>query len=157
MTEPPPLEKSIWTDADFDIMGWHDASVWAFAVEGISRGRLLLDIDYLIEWVRPVDVAGAFNFWICPSTLVFHETADLTMDMDLAGGTDEPSIDSVSRSEGDPGDRRVWTIGGHEFTWTVTARGFTQYLRTRPVLSQAQSLTADERGGISFEERGFLQ
>jgi hypothetical protein len=31
-TESDPghgLEKAVWTDADFDIMGWHDRKVYA--------------------------------------------------------------------------------------------------------------------------------
>jgi len=44
--------KTVWTDADFETMGWHDNAVHAIAVEPAPPhpGSLLLDIDYIVEW-----------------------------------------------------------------------------------------------------------
>ena len=45
MSAQPEVAKTIWTDADFDAMDWHDNAVHAIALEpGPSDpGRLLLD------------------------------------------------------------------------------------------------------------------
>ncbi len=37
------LEKTIWTDADFDLMDWHDCPVYALSFDG--NNNLLFDID----------------------------------------------------------------------------------------------------------------
>ena len=31
MNDPYPLEKTLWTSDDFEVMGWHDVRVWAMA------------------------------------------------------------------------------------------------------------------------------
>src|SRR5690348_9572503 len=51
-----PLEKAVWTDGDFDTMGWHDASVHAIAFHEEEHGAqdaLLLDLDYIVRWLDP--------------------------------------------------------------------------------------------------------
>ena len=47
------LEKAVWTDDDFSLMGWHDATVYAAATLPESF-ELVLDIDYILKWVDPV-------------------------------------------------------------------------------------------------------
>ena len=81
---PPSISKAIWTDADFDDMGWHDAAVHGLATrpEDDHTGRLLIDLDYIIEWVPPADGETYFSFWIVPATLVFEHTWDLTLQID---------------------------------------------------------------------------
>jgi hypothetical protein len=73
MSIEPTVAKTIWTDADFDAMDWHGNAVRAVAFEPAQSdpGRLLLDIDYIVEWVPPEAPATALGFWICPATLVF--------------------------------------------------------------------------------------
>ena len=47
-----PLEKAVWTDGDFDRMGWHDARVHAIAFhEDEDNAELLLDLDYIVRWI----------------------------------------------------------------------------------------------------------
>jgi hypothetical protein len=151
------VEKSVWTDADFVYMGWHDAALHAVAAEPAPpyAGRLMLDLDYIIEWVKPTPPQTAYAFWLCPATLVFDKAADLVHDLRLVGHAFEASIDRVERSEPDEHGVREWSILGHEFTITVRATGFTQYLRQSPIRANAQRLTVSERGGISFDEQGF--
>jgi hypothetical protein len=66
-----PLTKTVWTDADFESMGWHDNAIHAFACEPALPypGRLLVDLDYIVEWVNPVAPETRFSFWVCPATL----------------------------------------------------------------------------------------
>jgi hypothetical protein len=42
------------------------------------------------------------------------------------------------------------TIGLH-------ASGFTQYLRRAPIHTPRQRLSVDERGGLSFDQRGYAR
>jgi hypothetical protein len=153
-----PLEKSDWSDADFDAMGWHDAAVHAFALEPALPypGRLLVDLDYIIEWIKPDPPATAANFWICPATLVFDAALDLVVDVDLTAQSFELSLDAITRSEADQHGIRTWVLAGHEFTAQLRAKGFNQYLRRQPILSAHQRLTPEQRGGITFDERSFM-
>lgn len=52
------LAKAIWTDDDYVNMGWHDATIWAYALQKADTDdvpedtprpstRLLLDLDYI--------------------------------------------------------------------------------------------------------------
>jgi hypothetical protein len=151
------VEKSVLTAADFDRMGWHDAALHAVAVEPSppSPGRLLLDIDYIVEWIDPTPPETAYAFLLCPSTLVFDAAADLVVDLSLVHFAFEPAVDRIERSEPNGHGVRDWTIDGHEFTMTVRAKGFTQYLRHPPIRATSQRLTVQQRGGISFQEQGF--
>jgi hypothetical protein len=153
------VEKAVWTDSDFDHMGWHDAALHAVAVEPSPPypGRLLLDLDYIVEWVAPTPPETAYAFWLCPATLVFDDAADLVANIDLGGRAFEAAVDGLVRSEPNEHGVRDWTVAGHEFTITLRAKGFTQYLRQLPIRANGQRLTVQERGGISFEERGFTQ
>jgi len=155
----PPLEKSVWTDADFDHMGWHDAAVHALATEGEDEnpGRLLLDLDYILEWVPPSGEETRFNFWIAPATLVFDHAWDLTVDIELHTTALELELDAITRTPDQPFGRSTWTLEGHNFTASVTSEGFRQYLRAEPIWSPRQRLDAAQRGSISFTETGYAE
>jgi hypothetical protein len=101
-----PLEKATWTDADFGVMGWHDAALHALAIEPSPPypGRLLVDIDYIVEWIAPSPSETTFSFWLCPATLVFDQASDLVFEGNLIRHAFEPALDAVKRSEPD-GDR----------------------------------------------------
>jgi len=154
----PPVERATWTDADFDSMGWHDAALHAVAIEPSPPhpGRLLFDIDYIVGWIAPTAPATTYEFWMCPATLVFDAASDLVGDVSLVDRAFAPSFDAISRTEPDAHGLRTWNLAGHEFTMQFRAARYTQYLRTPPMLSDnAQRLSVEQRGGISFAERGF--
>ena len=54
MKQEYKLEKWIWTEADFDVMGWHDSQIHATAFFP-EDFELVLDIDYIFDWVHPYD------------------------------------------------------------------------------------------------------
>jgi len=65
--QPFKLEKTIWTDADLDRMGWHDARIYQISFSG----DLSFDIDYIFQWNQPLAAGMPFTFWVAPVTLVF--------------------------------------------------------------------------------------
>jgi hypothetical protein len=158
------VEKAIWTDADLEVMGWHDSSLHAIAFEpsGDSwSSRLLADLDYIVGQVAPDAGAGQsyFSFWICPSTIVFHDASGLRGNLQPAGpggGTFDLEINAVLRTP-NPRGRPTWTLEGHNFDIGFEAGGFIQYLRLPPILGEPgrQRLTLEQRGGLSFAECGF--
>ena len=69
-TEIYEIEKAIWTEIDFDQMGWHDVHIHAVAFRPDTY-ELLLDIDYMFAWVNPEKEEKHYTFWMSPCTLVF--------------------------------------------------------------------------------------
>jgi len=150
--------QSVWTEADFESMGWHDNVVHGFALEPDLEHAscVLIDLDYIVEWVKPIPPERQITFWIAPATLVFRDARDVTFDMDETGiAFRGMSLDGILGSEQDLHGFRTWTLAGHEFTLTVRSQGFTQYLRRRPIRSTNQRLDLVARGGLGFDEAGF--
>lgn len=152
------MPKAIWTEADFDQMSWHDCAVHAVAVEPASLvpGQLLVDLDYIVTWVPPAPPAKTFSFWVCPATLVFYQAWDLIAAVDLRGFSFELSLLALDRCVADDHCNYGWTLRGEDFTLALGAPGYTQYLRQRPIRSPHQRLSTQERGGLSFEQRGYI-
>ena len=84
------VDKWIWTDADFEKMGWHDVRPHGIArYEKVDRDEetgseghfsgveLLLDIDYILK--GDTSDPKLWKFWVAPSTLVFENVADFQM------------------------------------------------------------------------------
>jgi len=152
------LEKWVWTEADFDQMGWHDARIYALAFPD-DTFEFLLDIDYILQWIDPGPSETYYKFWLVPATLVFHNVHDLQIDLEPFAGLE---IQDVTREDpqrpknaeyvGRDTEWR-WTIETHEGAISLNAVGYTQYLRKKPIYCQQSSLDLYVRGGISFERR----
>jgi hypothetical protein len=157
MSTGPAVAKTVWTDADFDAMSWHDNAVHAVALEPAQAypGRLLLDIDYIVEGVLPQAPATTLSFWICPATLVFDRASDLTTDINMQGWSFQLFLDAIERSGPDEHGDFEWTLSGDHLSIGLSAPGFTQYLRRAPIHTPRYWLSADERRGFSFDQRGY--
>jgi hypothetical protein len=153
----PAVAKTMWSDADFDQMGWHDNAVHAVALEpaGPYPGRLLVDLDYILTWEQPTTAETTVTFWVSPATLVFERASDLMASIDLEGSSFQLSLDAIDRSGPVEHGAFAWTLDGHNFSIILIATGFTQYLRRPPIHTHSQRLPLDQRGGISFNEQGY--
>jgi hypothetical protein len=156
------LTKAVWSDADFERMGWHDVTVHGMYVQRTDDvlPRLLFDLDYVTRWVHPVPPETHFSFWIAPSTLVFDDVWDLEGDLDFKGLGVDLELDALHRLTPDddrPGwsDAPLWHLEGHAFDLRFRAPGFRQYIRQPPRLSPRLVLGHAERGGCSFAETAF--
>jgi hypothetical protein len=153
MRDEHRLEKSVWTEKDFDQMGWHDATVHAFAYEP-DRSEFVLDLDYILKWIRPD--ATHFSFWSAPATLVFEDVAGLAIELSPFPGFELSDIvrdDPQSVTDRDQLPEKShwrWTLGFFNGQITFRATGYTQYIRRAPTANTTQSLTLEDRGGISF-------
>ena len=65
MAEEYELDKWIWTEADFEQMGWHDARIHAIAFL-TETFEFALDIDYILQWVEPAEGETYYKFWVAP-------------------------------------------------------------------------------------------
>jgi hypothetical protein len=155
MAEKYELEKWVWTEADFEQMGWHDARIHAIAFlpEGFE---LVLDIDYILRWVQPAENETRYKLWVAPATLVFENVHDLRIDLEPFAGVEIQDIHREDPQEpknaehiGRDTEWR-WVIEAQEGEISLRAVGYKQYFRSEPALGSEQSLEAGVRGGFSF-------
>ena len=158
MAGTPDL-KVVWTDADFEQMGWHDNRVHGLSFEDDGEdARLLLDIDYIVRWIEPEPPAEYFTFMIAPATLVFEGVEYLeggivagdggTRTALIIEGLDPPTPEP---EHGSRTDLRRWDFVGHNFELSFLALGFHQHFRMRPIhVVGEQFLSREQRDGISF-------
>jgi hypothetical protein len=153
-TDTYRLEKSIWTDSDFDAMGWHDVRIHALAFD-LERNEFMLDLDYIFAWVDPLPPSPGFSFWLAPSTLVFHDTWEINIECEISRGF---QLQGLQRNEGrrpsvagKPEEWR-WVLDGNEGQISFWAAGYSQFTRRVPAHhAKSQWYTLVERGGVSFE------
>jgi hypothetical protein len=153
------LEKSIWTDQDFDQMCWHDCAIHGFATkvdlehEQNWKSELLLDIDYIFKWVP----GEQYSFWVAPCTLIFKNVYSLQLEYDTKQASIMPEFDisGITRNE------HVYESGYATWIWTIKlfagkmvfeSNGYEQIVRQPPRLIPKQSFTNEERGGINFDQ-----
>lgn len=138
------LEKNIWTESDFEIMGWHDSHIYKIALSE----DLELDIDYILQWNKP-DIDGLpFTFWVAPATLIFSQVKNLSFDLNTAFN-DAFEIEDIEKTK--TGDGTVWTIITRQGDIQFVSEGYTQYIRQEPSFQFGQTISYAERGGWTIE------
>jgi len=138
------IEKNIWTDADFEQMGWHDGSIYKIRL----TQDLELDIDYILQWNKP-DIDGLpFTFWIAPATLVFKSVRNLTLDFVIRfeSSFEIEDIERVKNAK-----EYVWTIITRQGDIQFNCEGYEQFIRQQPFFEFSQDIPYVERNGYSLE------
>jgi hypothetical protein len=139
------LEKKIWTDADFEKMGWHDCRIYKIRL----TDNLELDIDYILQWNKP-DIKGLpFTFWVAPATLVFRHVSNIQFEIDTAFN-EAVEIEDIELNKTD--NKLQWTIITQQGDIEFEADGFTQWIRQEPFFQFGQTITYIERCGFSLEQ-----
>ena len=135
------LEKRVWTDADFEQMGWHDCNIYKMRL----TEDLELDIDYIFQWNKP-DLEGLpFTFWIAPATLVFKSLQNLTFDFDI-NFENAFEIEDIEKE-----DENRWTIITQQGDIQFNSKGYEQYIRQEPFFEFGQTISYIERFGHSLD------
>lgn len=139
------LEKSIWTETDFEKMGWHDSNIYKI---GLTED-LELDIDYIFQWNKPELEGMSFTFWVAPATLVFRQIKNLSFELDTAFN-DTFEIEDIEKTETDYGT--TWTIITRQGNIEFISQGYTQYIRQEPTFQFGQTISYAERYGWTLEK-----
>lgn len=161
MNEQPErfnLNKSVWTQDDFEIMGWHDANIYGLTIEKEESSwtaDFLLDIDYIFKWVNPVPPAQTYTFWVAPCTLIFKECFDVNLNFETFGGSldlmEIADLILVSKTEQEAGKIvYAWTIELQQGQIDLKSYGLEQIVRQQPLHVRGQVLSLAERGGVNF-------
>jgi len=81
------MSAQAWSDRQFGEMSWHDNHVHSLRI--IERehgaGDLVLDLDYILEWVTCED--DNCEFRIVPAILTFNGVTNLRVSLDYATPT----------------------------------------------------------------------
>lgn len=155
------LEKCVWTDDDFEQLGWHDASMHAMAIDWdlveledgrqILRGPdLLFDIDYIVRWIEPDQKGGNYEFEVAAATLVFEDAWGIKGELE-PHALDPPQLLDLHREDRNEHGYWSWHLDGDSFDMRLSSRRLRQHFRTQPLAAgQSQCLTGRQRGGLSF-------
>lgn len=156
MTDAYVLDRSRWTAADFDAMGWHDATIHGIAFRP-DVWELALDLDYILRWVEPVAGESHYRFWVAPATLIFENVSAMRFQLECQGavslqGIERGSPESTRPDFKGPAQQWPWVLDCNEGEIALTATGYRQIFRQPPRLQAQQSLSLADRGGVSFAE-----
>jgi hypothetical protein len=155
------IEKTIWTEDDFDEMGWHDTYIHAISIG--ANYELVFDIDYIFKSNSSLKEDNYFSFWISPCTLVFENVHDLRFDIEVSEPFEIQISDMIRSNPQRPANadfikrelEHDWVIETQQGEITFTSVGFKQYVRKKPMLQDKQVIDAADRGGISFNRVVF--
>ncbi|HEX7449157.1 MAG TPA: hypothetical protein VF306_16505 [Pirellulales bacterium] len=148
---------------DFEQYCWHDCRIWGIEFQtgepeqGDWTSDLRLDIDYICQWLCD---SGPCRFRVAPALLVFHEVMNLAISFerrDPAGYPVPAHPLSISEVERQPANKDQSMTDQSQHLWKIklndpdgglisfSASGFTQTLRTEPVLLDEQCFSLRDR------------
>jgi hypothetical protein len=137
--------KSIWTETDFEEMGWHDCRIYKIRV----KEDLELDIDYILKWNKPEIEGLPFTFWVSPATLVFRKVKNISFELDTVFN-DSFEIEDIEKTDRE--NETTWTIITRQGEIKFTGEGYTQYIRQEPFFQFGQTLSYTERYGLTLDK-----
>jgi hypothetical protein len=146
------LEKTIWNGRDFEVMSWHDATLWSMYAD-TAAFEFLIDLDYIFSWVEPKAGETHFKFWVAPVTIVFENASDVKVNLESQQGSIE--VAELHRELIGPSPSGKFTQYAYRFECqegevSLEATGFKMFVRQAPRLISTQSLEVGHRNGISF-------
>ncbi len=146
------LEEPVWDDGDFEVMGWHDATIWSIHPDS-SAHEFSLDLDYIFKWVDPGPGETYFKFWVAPVTMVFENVHAVKIAIDSPHGVIE--IADLNRGEPEPSPRVGLTERSYKFDCqegevSLRSTGFRLFVRRAPELLEGQHFNLAQRGGVGF-------
>jgi hypothetical protein len=153
--ESDKIEKIVWTEADFDKMGWHDAHIWGM-IANPDEFEYLIDMDYIFEWINPKEDEEYYKFLISPVTMVFENAYDIRFDIESQNGEIEISdlyMENSRKTKNGNLIEHTFRFECQQGNISLIATGFKMYVRQNPILLNKQSFDFKERGGINFERK----
>ncbi len=130
--------KEIWTEKDFEEMGWHDSHIHAISFPNEDL-EFSLDIDYLFEWV--LDENSNINtFWVAPCILSFLNVLNLKIEIDFQNtiGLDIADINRFNPRTSPNGKTTLWDfeILTDKGYIKFESSGYKQVVKKQPVIGQ---------------------
>lgn len=144
----------MFSTEDFGKIQWHDNAIHGFRIlEGDICGELIFDIDFIAEWLPPVN--EKYSFKVAPSNLIFHEVSDLVISINYAEASAAVQPMAIHEIQ----QESITYPNGHTtFRWKINLNwppnsffsfcspDFSQLQRMEPIITEAQYLSPAERG-----------
>jgi len=135
--------KEIWTEQDFEQMGWHDSHVYNVSFPN-KELEFCLDIDYLFKWVLDSSKTNLYKFWVSPCVLVFFNVSNLKISIEFKDSIGLDILD-INRNESFLYLEKKITFWNFEIltdkgTISFESSGYKQIVRKQPILNQSQVL-----------------
>lgn len=146
------LEKPVWSEADFEVMGWHDSTIWGMLANS-EEWEFLFDLDYIFKWVHPSEDETYFKFWVAPVTMVFENSSDVKVNIESSQGHIEIAdlyMENPTKTPTGKLTNHTYRFECNEGAISLKATGFKMYVRKSPVLLEKQSFDFKERNGVNF-------
>lgn len=146
-------EKLIFTDADLENLCFHDCRIFAMTPEGDD---LVMDIDYMFEWIEPEEGETGFTHPISPCTLHFKNVED--MGMFFEGTYPDVSFimqDCYEEENAFSPEQHTYKIECLGGNFILRCDGFEMIVRKQPMFVKNQCLSMDQRGGINFSKEPY--
>ena len=135
--------KEIWSEADFEEMGWHDSHIHTISFPNENL-EFYLDIDYLFKWVLD-DTSNKFSFWVSPCILLFFNVLDLKISIEYQNtiGLNITDINRHNPRLSPNGFTTLWDfkIATDKGFINFKSSGYKQVVKKQPVFSQSQILS----------------
>ena len=109
----PPRVKDRCTSADMGQLGFHDCRVSGIRWDA-SRFEVAFDLDYIVEWVAPMDGDGSYRFWISPAELRFANVDDVRIELEWSSLALQCSVRDLHRR-----GKRITPSGEDQWCWEL--------------------------------------
>ena len=146
------LEKTVWSEQDFETMGWHDATIWAMVAD-TEKYEYAIDLDYIFKWVHPKNDEVYFKFWVAPVTMVFENADHIKIDIESRWGSIEFADLFMENPKLSPNEK----FTSHDYRFecqegeiSLQATSFKMYVRQTPKFISGKCFDLEKRGGVNF-------
>ncbi|MBI4998078.1 MAG: hypothetical protein HZC22_14530 [Rhodocyclales bacterium] len=142
---------------EFNGFRWHDNAIHGVrlveSADGYS-GDLMLDIDFIVEWLPPLEGSNEFRFHVAPADLCFQRVSKLVLALDWTSSAaifppitiHEVRRDPVVTPNGEPSfEWRIETNHPPEGFISFRSAGYVQTERKPAVTTDQQHLSQAER------------
>ena len=155
MTAPGPgSSKFAWNLDDFHELNWHDATIWGICLENhelVDKARtvwplqqILLDVDYITQWVPGPTQRDPYSFYVAPMTMRITGVTDLSVNYTMRASAGRMKIMDFWEDSGQ------WHVAGMGLEMNFDCEAIEVFMRRGPQHSPHQALTLDQRGGVSY-------
>ena len=134
--------KKEWSEKDFNIMGWHDATLYEMYFPNENH-KFILNLDYIFKWVKSKS-EEKYSFWVSRCKLSFHNVTNLKINLNFENGVGIYIHDIERKGIGlTPNGKMMdwqYEIETDKGQITFITTGFIQEVISNPILSDSQSL-----------------
>lgn len=123
-------------------LSWHDTAIHSILFP--DENKIIIDIDYIQQWISPSNDEIYYRFLLSPATLKFEDISSFRLDIDAFNG----QLMSLDKFELTQNEFDLWQCNliCHYGEIEITAKEVSFVIRGNPIPSEQQRLSSSERG-----------